>query len=279
MDEPQVTSARPELPMGARGEETHLAEFLHARPYILKTASVAVVILVWEVYARRVDPIFLAAPSAIFRAFADLIRSGELPVQFGRSMVPFVYGLGLSLAGGIMIGLAMGKYWPLEHVLDPPINALYGTPRVALIPLVMLWFGLELSAKVVIVMSLAIFPIIINTYAGVQNVSTAHLEVARAYGATERQIFFKVLLPAALPFIMAGVRLATGLAIIGVVVAEFFTQIQGLGGMIVNFGNVFATAKMFVPIIILAALGIGLTELVGRIERWLAPWRQGEPLR
>ena len=253
-----------------------LRAFLQARPFVLKAASVVVVLLIWEVYARQVDPIFLAAPSAIFRAFRDLVRSGEVFVQFGRSMVPFLYGLCISIVGGIIIGLAMGKYWAVEYVLDPLINALYGTPRVALIPLVMLWFGLEASAKVVIVMSLAVFPIIINTYAGVRNVSPAHLEVAKAYGATDRQIFFKVLLPAALPFIMAGVRLATGLAIIGVVVAEFFTQIQGLGGMIVNYGNVFATAKMFVPIIVLAALGIGLTELVVRIERRLAPWQQGE---
>ena len=278
MDDRQVISGPPDQPAGRGGGARGAGAFLRARPSILKSASVVVALLVWEMTARRVDPIFLAAPSAIARAFADLLRTGELPVQFARSMVPFLYGFGASIVGGMAIGLAMGKYWPVEYVLDPPINALYGTPRVALIPLIMLWFGLELSAKVVIVMSLAIFPIIINTYAGVQNVAPAHLEVARAYGATERQIFFKVLLPAALPFIMAGVRLATGLAIIGVVVAEFFTQIQGLGGMIVNFGNVFATAKMFVPIIILAALGIGLTELVARIERWLAPWRQVEPL-
>ncbi len=250
---------------------------LQMRPVLLKTASVVVALVVWEAYARRVDPIFVAPPSAILRAFADLVRTGELPVQFAKSMIPFAYGLGASIIAGIAIGLAMGKYWSVDYLLDPHINALYATPRVALIPLIMLWFGLELSAKVIIVTSLAIFPIIINTYAGVRNVSPAHLEVARAYGANERQIFFKILLPAALPFIMAGVRLATGLAIIGVVVAEFFTQIQGLGGMIVNFGNVFATAKMFVPIVILSALGIALTELVTRLERWLAPWQQVRP--
>jgi ABC-type nitrate/sulfonate/bicarbonate transport system permease component len=118
-----------------------------------------------------------------------------------------------------------------------------------------------------------VFPIIVNTYSGIRDVRGSMLEIGRAYGATESQIFFKIILPAALPFIMAGVRLSVGLAIIGIIVAEFFTAISGLGGMIVEYANVFATAKLFVPIIVIALVGVVLTELIMWIERRLSRWR------
>jgi NitT/TauT family transport system permease protein len=127
--------------------------------------------------------------------------------------------------------------------------------------------------KITIVVSIAIFPVIINTYAGIKDVRGNLLEIGRAYGATESQMFTKIILPASIPYIMAGIRLAVGLAIIGMIVAEFFTAITGLGGLIVNYANTFSTAKLFVPIIMIGLLGIGLTELVLFIERRLSSWR------
>ena len=242
-------------------------------PNAIRTASVAVFFVIWEYYGRRMDPIFMAPPSAIFEAAVTLIRSGALEKAMVQTLWPFAVGMALTVIVGILLGIVMAQWRMLEYVLDPFINALYAIPRIALVPLIILWAGLEFAGKVTILVSVAIFPITVNTYAGIRDVRGSMLEIGRAYGATEWQIFWKIVLPAAVPFIMAGVRLAVGLAIIGIIVAEFFTAISGLGGMIVEYANVFATAKLFVPIIVIALIGVILTELVMWLERRMSRWR------
>jgi NitT/TauT family transport system permease protein len=170
----------------------------------------------------------------------------------------------------------MGRYRTVYFALDPFIIALYNTPSVALIPLIQLWFGLGLEAKIVIVILSAYFPIVINTYAGVRNTSRGMVDVVRAFGASDRQVMTKVVLPGAVPFIMAGVRLAVGRAVIGIVVAEFFTAVSGLGGLIIVYSNSFATAKLFVPVITLVALGLVLTWAARALEARFATWKETE---
>jgi len=245
-------------------------------PNTIRTASIAVFFVVWEYYGRRMDPIFMAPPSAIFAAALELIRSGALEKALIQTLWPFAVGMALTVAVGIALGIVMAQWRTLEYVLDPFINALYAIPRIALIPLIILWAGLEFAGKVTILVSVAVFPVVVNTYSGIRDVRGSMLEIGRAYGATEWQIFWKITLPAAIPFIMAGIRLAVGLAIIGIIVAEFFTAISGLGGMIVEYANVFATAKLFVPIIVIALVGVVLTELVMWLERRISRWRQLE---
>jgi NitT/TauT family transport system permease protein len=245
-------------------------------PNAIRTASVALFFVIWEYYGRRMDPIFMAPPSAIFGAAVTLIQSGALEKAMVQTLWPFAVGMALTVVVGILLGIVMAQWRTFEYVLDPFINALYAIPRIALVPLIILWAGLEFAGKVTILVSVAIFPITINTYAGIRDVRGSMLEIGRAYGATEWQIFWKIVLPAAVPFIMAGVRLAVGLAIIGIIVAEFFTAISGLGGMIVEYANVFATAKLFVPIIVIAIVGVVLTELVMWLERRMSRWRQLE---
>jgi ABC-type nitrate/sulfonate/bicarbonate transport system permease component len=242
----------------------------------IRALSVAAFFVVWEYFGARMDPIFMAPPSAIFTASIELIRTGALAKAMAESLLPFFVGLVLTIVIGIAVGIAIAQWRVLEYVLDPFINALYAIPRIALVPLIILWAGLEFAGKVTILVSVAVFPIIVNTYSGIRDVRGSMLEIGRAYGATETQIFFKIVLPAATPFIMAGIRLAVGLAIIGIVVAEFFTAISGLGGMIVEYSNVFATAKLFVPIIVIALVGVVLTELVMWLERRLSRWRRLE---
>ena len=242
-------------------------------PNAIRTGSVAVFFVIWEYYGRRMDPIFMAPPSAIFEAAVTLIQSGALEKAMVQTLWPFAVGMALTVIVGILLGIVMAQWRTLEYVLDPFINALYAIPRIALVPLIILWAGLEFAGKVTILVSVAIFPITVNTYAGIRDVRGSMLEIGRAYGATEWQIFWKIVLPAAVPFIMAGVRLAVGLAIIGIIVAEFFTAISGLGGMIVEYANVFATAKLFVPIIVIALIGVILTELVMWLERRMSRWR------
>jgi NitT/TauT family transport system permease protein len=245
-------------------------------PNAIRTYSVAVFFVIWEYFGRHMDPIFMAPPSAIFAAAVDLIRSGALRKALVETLYPFAAGMALTVIIGIVLGVVIAQWRLMEYILDPFINALYAIPRIALVPLIILWAGLEFAGKVAILVSVAVFPIIVNTYAGIRDVRGSMLEIGRAYGATETQIFFKIVLPAAMPFIMAGIRLSVGLAIIGIIVAEFFTAISGLGGMIVEYANVFATAKLFVPIIVIALVGVLLTGLVVWIENRLSRWRQLE---
>jgi NitT/TauT family transport system permease protein len=223
-----------------------------------------------------VDRLFLAVPSGIATAAVELIRDGSLLVALRSTAYPFLIGMVITIIGGIVIGAAMAQWRLVEYILDPFVSALYAIPRIALIPLIMLWAGLEVTGKVSILVSVAIFPVIINTFAGIRDVRGQMLEIGYAYGATKKQIFTKIVLPAAVPFILTGLRLAVGLGIIGIVIGEFFTAQSGLGGMIVNFANLFATAKLFVPIMVIGIMGVLLNEAVAAIERHLSGWRELE---
>ncbi|MFQ5896253.1 MAG: ABC transporter permease, partial [Nitrospinota bacterium] len=226
--------------------------------------------------ARNIDPILFSTPSAIVQAFWRVTASGELPSQLVLSLSIFATGLTLAVILGVVIGLLMGRYRFFEYLLDPYINALYATPRVALIPLMILWLGLGVEAKIFIVFLVGFFPVVINTSHGVRDVSGGYVEIVRAYGANERQIFTKVMVPAAVPFITTGIRLAVGRSLVGMVVAEMFTAIKGLGGMVIKYSSDFDTAALFVPIIVLAVLGMVLSEVAKQLELVFARWKETE---
>jgi len=249
---------------------------VYDHPNLIRTASVIVFLILWEIYGRRTDPILFTYPTAIAVAFWKLLISGELAHQLLVSLSALASGFGASLVLGVILGLAMGRSRLAEAALQPHINALYATPQVALTPLLMMWLGLGFAVKVAVVFLFAFFPILINTASGAKNVSASMVEVGRAYLAPPRQILFKIVFPAALPFIMAGVRIAIGRGLVGMIVAELFTAITGLGAMLSLYGNIFETAKMFVVIIILALLGIGLIHASQALERRLATWKETE---
>ena len=245
-------------------------------PNAVRIASLALTLGVWEWYGRGVDPIFFSYPTAIAAALPAMIAKGELQRALFMTLQGLSIGFVLAVVFGIVIGLLMGRYRLFDYLLDVQISALYSTPNVALIPLLILWFGLGMDSKIAIVFLAAFFPIIVNTYGGVRNVSRGLVEIAQAEGASEAQIFGKIILPASLPFIMTGIRLAVGRAVVGMVVAEMFTAMTGLGGAIVYYSNAFATDKLFVVIILLALLGVALTEGVKFLEVRLAPWKETE---
>ena len=249
---------------------------IYDHPNLIRTASVIVFLILWEIYGRRTDPILFTYPTAVAVAFWKLLISGELAHQLLVSLSALAAGFGASLVLGVILGLAMGRSRLAEATLEPHINALYATPQVALTPLLMMWLGLGFAVKVAVVFLFAFFPILINTASGAKNVSASMVEVGRAYLAPPRQILFKIVFPAALPFIMAGVRIAIGRGLVGMIVAELFTAITGLGAMLSLYGNIFETAKMFVVIIILALLGIGLIHASQALERKLANWKETE---
>lgn len=232
------------------------------------------VVLAWELGARHLQaPQFLPPPSAILAAFSATVRSGELSVQLGQSMAVLVAGFGLAILSGMALGIAMGMFPALRRIADPYVSALYAMPTVALVPLVIIWLGLGFQAKVFLTWLVAIFPVIVNAEAGVSSVPPEYIETARAFGCGRWQIFRRVILHAAVPFLIAGIRLGLGRALVGVVVAEMFTALSGLGYMIVLYGNTFRTAELFVPVLVLAAISVAATRLLGRLERRLAPWR------
>lgn len=260
-DEPEIES----VGLPARAKD---------RMWLVRLASMLVVLGGWQIVGQRVSPVFLSYPTAIAKAAIALIASGELLHALASSLETLAIGFVSAAVLGIAAGLLIGRYRTVEAATDWLINALYATPLVSVIPLVILWFGLGQAAKLFIIILLAIFPIIINTAAGVRNVPQALIDVSTAFAASESQVFVKIILPSAVSYMMTGLRLGIGRAILGMVVAEFFTAISGLGAVIVKYGNQYDTASMFVPILVLMVLGIVLTALVRRAENYFARWRE-----
>ena len=240
----------------------------------IRLISLVVVLTAWELYGRSVNPILFTYPSAIATAFVELVGSGELQGYLVQSLQVLLWSLLLSIAVGIPLGVLIARFTTVELATDLYINALYATPMVALVPLIVLWFGFRVPAKVVVVFLFMVFPILINTQQGVKNVDRGLLEVARSFCSTERQLWGDVILPSALPFIAAGFRLAIGRGLVGMVIAEFYTSITGLGYMIVRYANSFETAKLFVPIIVLMVMGVLLVQVARALEIWIAPWQR-----
>jgi NitT/TauT family transport system permease protein len=231
------------------------------------------VLVIWEIACRTViPPLFLPPPSAIAVAFYETLRSGELIRQLSQTLAVLAVGFGLAVILGLALGIAMGTVRIVAKLFDPYVNALYAMPTVALVPLVIVWLGLGFEAKVFLTFIVGVFPIVISAQAGVRNIPAAYLETGRAFACSRSQLFWKVMLPAAIPFFVAGLRLGLGRALVGVVVAEMFTALSGLGYMVTFYGNTFKTALLFVPIITLAVLSIAITELIRWAERRISPW-------
>jgi NitT/TauT family transport system permease protein len=245
---------------------------LWERRGLYRYGFVALILAVWELTGPFVNPIFFTYPSKIAAAFVELTASGELPHFLGQSLEVMFYGLLVAIVVGILLGVATARIRRLDWALDLPINALYATPMVALVPLLVLWFGIYLKAKIIVVFLFAVFPVVINTYQGVRECDKGLLEVARSYRSSEWLIWRDVLLPFALPYITAGIRLAIGRGLVGMVIAEFYTTITGLGFMITRYANVFEMDKTFVPVIVLMILGVSLTSMLKWLERRIAPW-------
>lgn len=244
-----------------------------SRKWILRLASLVVVLSAWQVIGSNINPIFLSTPSAIAKAFVQVIADGELLNAMLISVSVVLIGFAVAVVVGVPIGLMMGRFRTFEYLVDPYVNALYVVPRIALIPLIIIWFGLGIPAQIVVIFGTSVFPVLLSTYAGVRNVPNDLIETAHAFGASERQLFFSIIIPASVPFIMSGLRLGIGQAIIGMVVAQMFLGLSGIGFMLTKYGNMFETAYVFVVVLALAFLGIVMTEVVKRIERRYSGWK------
>lgn len=240
----------------------------------VRYGALLILLIIWEIYGLSVNPILFTSPTAIVGAFFDMIADGTLVTAFLQTFYVLIIGSVIGVLIGIIIGLLMGRSWIAREALDTPVNALYALPAVALIPVIVLWFGFGTGAKIIIVAFFVFFPVSINTTRGVTEVDTQLIEVTRSFCSSERRVWQDLLIPASLPYVFTGIKLAIGRGLVGVIVAEFFTAISGLGNLIVTNANTFQTARMFVPIVLLSLLGVGLTGLMSLVERWVTPWRR-----
>ena len=245
-----------------------------ARRWALRIASVAAILIAWQLYGGSINPILLSDPSSVAVAFADMVRDGSLGHALASSLQVLGLGFFFGAVAGVLIGLAAGRSDTVSALIDVPVSALYAVPAVTLVPVIVLWFGFAVTAKTVVVFLFVVFPVLINTTRGVREVDPELLEVARSFCSSERRMWFDLILPSALPFIVTGLRLAIGRALIGVIIAEFYTSLSGLGDLITTNASNFQTARMFVPIVVIALLGVVFTALLELAERRLVPWRR-----
>jgi len=237
--------------------------------------SLAAVLISWELLGRYVltNKLFFVPLSDVVNATIALARTGELQHHFAASFTAIFYGMLLATVFGIAFGILIGASTIVSDYTEVHLNALYSTPLVAVAPLLILWLGIGIASKVAVVFLISVFPIVISTASGVRNVDARYLEVARAFGAREEQIVAKVMIPAALPFVLTGIRLAVGRAIVGVVVGEMFGADAGLGYLIFTSGQTFDVPTLFSAVLCLACAGVFLTWLVQRLEQSLVRWR------
>jgi len=238
-------------------------------------ASIVAGLLLWELAGRFIvkKALFLTTPSQIVFEMWRLTASGQLQKHLYVSGIEFGIGLAIAIVLGIGIGFLMATNKYAKRALGPWVSALYATPTVAISPLIILWAGIDVWSKVIVVVVNAVFPMIINTEAGLRSTDRQLIEAARCFGASQSQVFWKVLLPSATPFLLAGLKLAIGRGLVAVVVAELFGSRAGLGFLLAQASDAFNMPLLFVSVTILAVTGMALTGLIGGMERVFLPWR------
>ncbi len=218
--------------------------------------------------------LFLASPIQVVKTFRTLLASGELLQDSYFSLLEFVYGYVLAVVIGIPIGALMATHKKINYYLDPWVSLIYATPRIALAPIIMIWFGLGIVPNSLVVFLGALFPILLNTYTGIISVKRNLVELGKAFGGSPLQIFRKIMIPAALPAIITGLRLAVGRAVISVVVAEWFGAEAGLGYMVYTYAQLFQPGPVFVGIVVLVAFGYITFVILEQLQGWVCPWYQ-----
>jgi NitT/TauT family transport system permease protein len=275
MAEP-LPQARSQAPSAPPAPWEGLARALH--PFVANwyrgVLSIVGGLALWELLSRLVvdNALFLAAPSQIFAALIKLTETGELQHHIAISALEFALGFVIASVLGIALGIAMAGSVTVKQVMQPWVSGLYATPTIALAPLFILWLGIGIWSKVIVVVTLVLFSVSINTEAGLRQTSDRLVEMLRSFGATKQQIFWKLSLPSATPFVLAGLKLGIGRGLIGVVVAELFGSRAGLGRLISQSADSFNMPELFAGVVVLAVAGILMTAGFSWLEGKLVPW-------
>ncbi len=243
--------------------------------WVVRVFVLAVVLAVWQVLGQSVDPIIFAPPAKVAATFSSLWSDGTLPSETLITLETVFAGFLLSCAVGIPIGLVMGRIRLVEYAADPYVNFIYATPLVAIIPIALIWFGPTNTATYFIIMLHTAPPILINTMAGVKNTERTMVETGRSFGFGGLRLWRKVVLPSSLPYIMAGLRIGIGAALIGTMVAEIFLYNTGLGYVLVNETALFNSAAVISAVLIIMALGVVLAEFAKWADRRFLSWAGG----
>ncbi|HEV2282504.1 MAG TPA: ABC transporter permease [bacterium] len=245
------------------------------RARIISITAVVVFMSAWEGVVRFgvVNPLFTSSPSRIVATFLRMLQEGVLAKDIRVSGTEFLIGYSLAIAVGVVVGVAMGWYRDVSAALQPFVSTLYSTPRIALLPLFIIWLGIGIWSKVAVVFLVAMFQILINTEAGVRAADESLIRTARSFGANDWQIFTTIVLPGAVPFLIAGLRLGLGQALVGIVVGELYAATAGIGYEIAVAGETFQTDRVFVGITILALAAIFLMWCLRRVELRFERWR------
>jgi ABC-type nitrate/sulfonate/bicarbonate transport system permease component len=260
-------------PIGTPAAVTPRRRFGHeGQERLFWVAGLLIVPVVWHVYAMLAESSLIVGPVEVAQAAVEMFGSGELLRAASQSAAVFVTGMAAGTAVGLVVGILVGRFRIIDVMLDPYISALFATPLVAVIPILIVALGFGFTAKVVIVAMFAFFPVTINTAAGVREAPVDLDELARSFCSSELQTWRDILVPAALPYIVTGIRLAVGRSLIAVVVAEFSTAVTGLGFIILTSSRRFQMAESLVPVVLLMITGFVLYTLLKRVEGRLAPW-------
>lgn len=227
----------------------------------------------WAGSTRAVNPLFISYPTEVYQAAYELFSTGFIFKHLWLSGIEFFIGYLASILIGIVIGILVGWYRLAYSILNPFITIMYITPRIALLPLIILWVGIGLESKILMVFLGAVFPILINTMIGMKSVDVSLIKVARSFGASDLKVFQTVALPFSMPFILAGLRLGIGRALLGIIVAEFYGAQGGIGYLLTLYGATFQTDRLMVMILIIVIVGVALTEFIHFFEKKFEVWR------
>jgi NitT/TauT family transport system permease protein len=241
--------------------------------YLLGALSAAAFLAIWQVVSMNVPPIILPTPASVFAAFVELTVSGELVRATAETVWPFAVGLVIAFVVGTTFGLLLGIFRPVARILDPYIFMFWSIPNIAWLPLFIAWFGVGDLTLVVFVFVSAVFPQLLTVEAGAKEADSFLVEVARSLGGTKREILHIVVLPSALPYVFAGLRIAVGRALVGIIVGQLLIVATGIGYMFQFYGETLSLAKYFAPLIVIAALAVALNRGVNWVEQVLIPWK------
>ncbi len=237
--------------------------------------GIVALILLWQAVCMTgwVSELYLPAPTSILKTGWEMAASGEIMVNMQASLQRIGWGYAIGGAAGIGIGLLTGFSKLAEAVGNPLIYSLYPIPKIALLPLIILWLGIGEISKITIISLGVFFPVVINTYSGVKNVDPLLIKVAVSYRTSRMNMIRKVILPAALPVIFAGLKLAAGTSLLLLVAAEMIAAKEGIGAMILHYGDLMLTTKLMVGVLVLSALGLLFNRVLERLEQKLIPWK------
>jgi ABC-type nitrate/sulfonate/bicarbonate transport system permease component len=243
--------------------------------FMIGGGALVAMLLIWELISRSglVDPLLISSPTAVARAGYMLLADGDIWIDFKISATEFLIGYGFAAAIGIPMGIATGRYRRLSYLLGPFIDTLNAVPRLTLLPLIVIWFGIGIWSKVVVVFLGAVIPIAISAHSGVKTNEARYLNVARSFGASEFKILSSIILPGTVPFIFTGLKYGSGRALLGVVAGELYAATAGVGFMIGNAGNNLRTDVLFFGVLLFTVAGVTSVAALDWFERRFETWR------